>query len=237
MVADTYSFMNASITMRLSALGTPELKANGSADTVAGSAVSDEALISGIAAGDQEALALLFRRYARQVRGVAYRVLRDPSEADDVLQEVFLLIHRKCATFDAAKSPARFWILQVTYRCAISRRRYLASRHFYTCVDLEDVALEGLSAATATEPYAELIDGLRGDGGLKKAFRELSGNQRQTLELHFVEGYTFVEIAARLGQSVGNVRHHYFRGLEKLRKRIFDGQRCVQGKGKGDGAV
>jgi RNA polymerase sigma-70 factor, ECF subfamily len=49
----------------------------------------------------------------------------------------------------------------------------------------------------------------------------LSENQRQTLRLHFMEGYTLDEIAAKLGQSRGNIKHHYFRGLDRLRKEIF----------------
>src|SRR5580692_7790588 len=74
---------------------------------------SDEALISKVCLGSREALAVLFRRYAGLVRGVAYRVLRDASEADDLLQDVFLLIHRLCGTFDRSNGPAKFWILQM----------------------------------------------------------------------------------------------------------------------------
>ena len=73
--------------------------------------------------GDQEALALLFRRYASIVRGLAYKVLRDTSEADDLLQEIFLVVYRKCASFDASRGPARSWILQITYHRAVARRR------------------------------------------------------------------------------------------------------------------
>jgi len=98
---------------------------------------SDEALICRVSAGDLDALASLFQRYARIVRGVAYRVLKDTSEADDLLQDIFLLVHRLCETFDSSKGSARFWILQMTYRRAISRRRYLTSRHFYTHLDLD----------------------------------------------------------------------------------------------------
>ena len=101
---------------------------------------SDEALISEIHRGDTDALASLFRRYARIVRGVAYRVLCDTSEADDLLQDIFVLVHRLCGTFDSSKGSARFWILQMTYRRAISRRRYLTSRHFYTHIDLDQAA-------------------------------------------------------------------------------------------------
>ena len=49
----------------------------------------------------------------------------------------------------------------------------------------------------------------------------LTEDQRHTLSLHFIEGFTFAEIAAKLGQSVGNVRNHYYRGLDKLRKQMF----------------
>ena len=183
--------------------------------------VSDESLITLICEGDTDALSCLFRRYARVVRAVAYRILRDVSEADDVLQDVFLRIHRYCKAFDSSKSPAQYWILKMTYRCAISRRRYLDSRHFYQQVDLDDVA-KGLAEPSArTGRYEDTIDGVLGNGGLEKMFDELSEGQRQTLRLYFFEGYTFAEIAAKLDQTRGNIKHHYFRGLEKLRKQIF----------------
>ena len=185
---------------------------------------SDEALLSLICKGQEEALSLLFRHYARIVRGVAYRVLRDASEADDLLQDIFLLIHRLCGTFDSSKGSARFWILQMTYRRAISRRRYLNSRHFYTRLDLEDVETELADPRTSAAEIEELIDATRGNGSLQKVFEELSENQQHTLKLFFVEGYTFDEIAEKLGQSRGNIKNHYFRGLDRLRKHIFSGK-------------
>ena len=178
--------------------------------------ICDEALMAGICGGDKEALASLFRRYARVVRGVAYRVLRDASEADDLLQDIILLIHRKCGMFDAARGPARFWILQMTYHRAIARRRYLNSRHFYTRVDLDDAERD--LADPASGSLQVLGDGLLGNSGLQRIFDSLTEDQRQTLRLFFVEGYTLTEIARKLSQTRGNVKHHYFRGLEKLRK-------------------
>ena len=108
--------------------------------TASDSQPSDEVLLKEVSSGGTEALSELFKRYARIVRGVAYRVLRDTSEADDLLQDIFLLVHRLCGTFDSSKGSARFWILQMTYRRAISRRRYLTSRHFYTHLDLDQAA-------------------------------------------------------------------------------------------------
>lgn len=180
----------------------------------------DETLMAFICEGDREALASLFRRYARVVRGVAYRVLRDASEADDLLQDIFLLVHRLCKTFDRSKGPVRFWILQMTYHRAISRRRYLASRHFYTRRDLDDATqVEG--PRLGIQHYEGTIDGMFGKGTSQKMFEALSENQRETLRLFFCEGHTLDEIASMLGQSRVNIKHHYFRGLDKLRRDIF----------------
>lgn len=182
---------------------------------------SDETLLARVSAGDLDALASLFERYARIVRGLAYRVLRDASEADDLLQDIFLLVHRLCGTFDASKGSARFWILQMTYRRAISRRRYLTSRHFYTHLDLDQAANRmGNPEAGSGGPECLMNQSLDRREALQDCFTGLSENQRQTLRLFFFEGFTFEEIAVKLGQSVGNARNHYYRGLEKLRKQI-----------------
>jgi RNA polymerase sigma-70 factor (ECF subfamily) len=188
------------------------------------SLASDEVLLRRICKGDKEALADLFHRYARAVRAVTYRVLRDTSEADDMLQDVFLLVHRACQSFDSSRGPARSWILQMAYRRAISRRRYLTFRHFYTRLDLDGAASELADPRVKGGQFEDSIDGRLGNGGLERAFEALSDNQQRTLRLHFFEGYTFAEIASELGQSTGNVRHHYFRGLNRLRKQIFDGK-------------
>jgi RNA polymerase sigma-70 factor (ECF subfamily) len=185
---------------------------------------SDEALLALIREDDKEALALLFRRYASVVRGLAYRVLRDASEADDLLQDIFLLVHRLCGTFDNSKGPARFWILQMTYRRAISRRRYLTCRHFYSHLDL-DQAANRVDDASSKSGRRNSVDGaLERQEAWQSWLAELSESQRQTLHLFFFEGYTFDEIATHLGQTVGNARNHYYRGLQKLRKQISAGR-------------
>ena len=160
--------------------------------------------------GDKEGLACLFHRYARLVRAVGYKILRDDSEADDLLQDVFLFIHQKSTVFDSSKSSARSWIVQMAYHRAIDRRRYLDSRHFYTQVDLEDVGNELSGSGAKAGRYESSIEEVLGRIGLRKVFGALSEIQRQTLGLHLLDGYTFEEIAAKLDQSRGNVKHHYF---------------------------
>ena len=185
---------------------------------------SDEVLMLHLREGDTEALALLFRRYARFVRGVAYRVLRDPSEADDLLQDVFILIHRLCRTFDPSKGSARFWILQMTQRRAISRRRYLNSRHFYDRLDLDQTSDRLADPKGNSRLVDSMAEALQGQETLQAWMEQLSEAQRETLRLFFFEGCTFEEIATKLGQTVGNARHHYYRGLDRLRKQIFAGK-------------
>jgi RNA polymerase sigma-70 factor (ECF subfamily) len=183
--------------------------------------VSDEVLFEQLREGDREALAILFRRYARLVRGVAYRILLNASEADDLVQEVFLFIFRKSGLFNHELGSARSWIVQVTHHRAVDRRRYLSSRHFYKSVELENEITGANGFRQEIAFYEQSIEGVLGKEILKKIDNALSEDQRRTINLHFFEGYTLDEIAGLLGQTIGNVRNHYYRGLEKMRQQIF----------------
>jgi RNA polymerase sigma-70 factor, ECF subfamily len=184
---------------------------------------SDESLIGETGQGSREALSILFRRYSYLVRGVAYRILHDRSEADDLLQDIFLLIHRLRGNFDPNKGSVRSWILQMTYRRALSRRRYLARRHFYSHQELDDCALSFADSKAASQFEDSILERV-GKKDIQRLFQKLSENERQALLLRFVEGYELSEIAERMGQSKANIKNHYFRGIEKLRKHIFDGK-------------
>jgi RNA polymerase sigma-70 factor, ECF subfamily len=179
---------------------------------------SDESLLGRIATGDREALAILFRRYCRMVWSIAKRILRNEAEADDLVQEVFLLVHRRASVFDSSKGTARSLIALMTYQRAFTRRRYLNARHCQAPVAAEERAAK--AAAPALPLYDQSIEAHFGRERLRKALDEMSEDQRETLRLHFFEGYTLGEIAARLGQSAGNVKHHLYRGLDKLRRNM-----------------
>jgi RNA polymerase sigma factor (sigma-70 family) len=73
-------------------------------------------------------------------------------------------------------------------------------------------------------PFDDSLNRVLAEIDLQKMFGALSGDQQKTLRLHFIEGYTLDEIAKMLGQTKGNIRHHSFRGLERLRKLIFAGK-------------
>jgi RNA polymerase sigma-70 factor (ECF subfamily) len=181
--------------------------------------ISDELLIARIAEGNKDALGLLFQRYARVVHSIARRILRDDTEAEDLVQDLFLYIHRKCAIFDSSKCSAGSWIIQMAYQRAIERRRYLVTRHFYTHEEIQTRASRVVGVPTAEDDYS--AEAVFGRNGLVKLLDALSEDQRETLRLHFFEGYTLSEIGGKLGQPLGNVRHHYYRALDKLRKQMF----------------
>jgi len=183
--------------------------------------VSDELLLSQVSNGTKDALGLLFRRHAHSVRNVAYRVLRNEAEADDLVQEVFLFIFRKAALFDGSQGAARSWIFQVAYHRAFDKRRYLNSRHFYTGRDLEETA-RCLADPRDELPFHEVsIEGILGKQLAARFNARLTPEQRETLELFFFEGYALKEIAELTGRSVVNVRSHYYRGIERLRKFVL----------------
>jgi len=180
-----------------------------------------EQLLTRIGAGDREALSQLFRRFAKPIRSVGRRVLRDEAEADDLVQEVFLYIHRKSTLFDSSKSSARSWIFQIAYTQAFLRRRQLnlrSARVSGIADNLQGIELGTFSGAD----YDQTVEGLFGRNSWQRVQEALTEDQRETLRLFFFEGYTFAEIAEKLGQSFCNVRHHYYRGLEKLRRHLAE---------------
>lgn len=170
-----------------------------------------------IVAGDKEAWGCLFQRYTHLVRAIAARVLKDATEAEDLVQDLFLFIQRKCTVFDSSKSSARSWIVQMAYHRAIERRRYLTARQFYSRTEIESNPVVG--TPTAECDYS--AEAVFGRNGLGQVLKSLSEDQRETLRLYFFDGYTLAEISQELGQPLGNVRHHYYRGLDKLRKQMF----------------
>lgn len=162
--------------------------------------------------GHPDALAILFDRYHRLVLKVALRILRDAGEAEDVMQNVFMEIYKVAAHFDPAKGRTKVWILQYAYHRSFNRRHYLNLRGFYGHPE------EAFPAERSHESGRHQALSILESGRLvQEALEQLSGVQSEIVKLAFYEGLTMREIAARTGDSFGSVRHHYYRGLEKLR--------------------
>ena len=173
--------------------------------------LSDEELMRYAAAGHHAAVTVLFDRYHLLVYDVAVRIVRDPTEAEDVVQTVFLDLYRAVANFDPQKGILKVWILQYAYHRALHRKRHLVSNHFYRWENLEAAVELGSAKPMWGEPpeTVRLAEQLLGN---------LKPHQREVVEMTYYEGLTAEEIARRLGQSPHAVRHHLQRGVAALRK-------------------
>jgi RNA polymerase sigma-70 factor (ECF subfamily) len=188
---------------------------------VAESEISDEALLFRLQEKDISALGLLYRRYARVVYSVCARLLRDPVEAEDLVHEVFLSLYKRSGTFDPTKGTARSWLVHLTYNKCFDWREYLRARHGFHQGN-------GESKARGTPP--ELVEEQDPTefnisvGDIEALLAKLPREQQLTFQMR-VAGYTFCEIAEKLGCSPGNAKHHAYRGIQRLRRIVFDGNK------------
>jgi RNA polymerase sigma-70 factor (ECF subfamily) len=189
--------------------------------------LGDAELMGHLRAGCNDALSILFDRYHRLVLSIALKIVRDPGEAEDVMQTVFLEIFRSVAQFDPAKGTTKVWILQYAYHRAINRRQHLSARNFYNQTNLENVEnrLPETSSPLGRLTQSELKHLLR------QGLATLSAPQKRVIELASSSGLSIKEISAKTGDSSVNVRHHYYRGLQKLR--AFVGQTAEMKKAAG----
>jgi RNA polymerase sigma-70 factor (ECF subfamily) len=130
------------------------------------------------------------------------------------VQESFFYVYQKALLFDPAKGSAKGWVVQIAFSRARDRKAHLSRRGFYsgTNIDSLDDTLLG-------QCDVEREIGMRLDfSQLKCAFDDLTQAQRQTLEMFYFEGLELREISEQLQEPFGNVRHHFYRGLERLRK-------------------
>jgi RNA polymerase sigma-70 factor (ECF subfamily) len=181
--------------------------------------LSDAELMGCLQNGEQDALSHLFDRYHRLVLNVARKIIHDRAEAEDVMQDVFFDIFRVANKFDPARGTAKGWIIQFTYYKSLRRRKYLALRGAFS-----DPQIRALDPPEASySPFGPQSNGHDSDDVLEivqKGLAALNPKQREVVQLACFEGLLLSEIATRTKESLGNVRHHYYRGIGKLRDHV-----------------
>jgi RNA polymerase sigma-70 factor (ECF subfamily) len=175
--------------------------------------LSDDELMAHLQNGCHDALAILFDRYYRLVLSIALKIVRDSGEAEEVLQVVFMEIFKAVAQFDPARGTTKVWILQYAYHRAISRKQHLNARKFYTETDLEEIE----NRMPETPPTLGRFTQTELKHLLQQGLGTLNSPQKRVVELASYEGLSMSEIAEKTGDTLSNVRHHYYRGLQKLR--------------------
>ena len=178
---------------------------------------SDEEVMARLQANDSNALEILFDRYARLVFNIARRIVLDAGEAEDVVQEAYFYLYKKSLLFDRSKGTVKAWILQIAVHRALDRKSHLARRGFYAGTDIESLDDNLLGETDLDREIGAKLNREQ----LERAFEQLPEIQRVTLELFYFEGLELREISERLNEPLGNSRHHFYRGLERLRKNAF----------------
>jgi RNA polymerase sigma-70 factor (ECF subfamily) len=178
--------------------------------------LSDEALVALVARGDEDALAELYDRVSRIAYGLALRVLRDERYAEDAVQEAFLQVWRRAATFRADRAKASTWILTLVHRRAVDLVRREERRQTDT---LTEEATADVASTESTDEAAWLrFERER----VQAALKELPDAQREALELAYYGGFSQSELADRLGVPLGTIKSRMFAGLARLRELLDD---------------
>ena len=173
------------------------------------------ALLAAMARGDKAALARLYDLLAKPLYSLAFRVLNDAGEAQDVVQDVFLQIWHKAATYDTGRGSVFAWAATLIRNRAIDRVRMRTRRAELlaeSAPDLQPAAVGGEADSAASLWVREKA------GAVRTALAQLAPEQQKAIELAFFSGLTQQEIAARLNEPLGTVKARIRRGLLKLRE-------------------
>jgi RNA polymerase sigma-70 factor, ECF subfamily len=171
----------------------------------------DGALVSRVATGDVEALALLYDAYASALLGVALRILRERSRAEDAIHDVFVGLQQHAARYDAARGPVSTWLMTMTRNLCIDRLRKYARQNRLA----ERFAGESSEVALTPDPSSGVDATV-----VRTALSTLPEEQRTVIFAAYFEGLTYTEIAEHCGIPLGTVKSRAARGLESLRSKL-----------------
>jgi RNA polymerase sigma factor (sigma-70 family) len=175
--------------------------------------LSDEALLALVSRGDDSALGELYDRYGRIAYGLALRIVRDRTLAEDVVQEGFLAVWRSAGTFLAEHGKPSTWILTLVHRRAVDLVRREERRRAGPIDELAQPAGEATDEEAWLRAQRQVV---------QEALRKLPPDQREAIELAYYGGFTQSELADRLGQPLGTIKSRMFTGLRRLRELLAE---------------
>jgi RNA polymerase sigma-70 factor (ECF subfamily) len=183
----------------------------------------DDQLIARVAEGDRRAFELLYDRYSATVYGVVLRILGDRELAEDAVQEIFVRVWKRAASFDRSRAFAP-WLFGIAHNYCIDelRRRRVRPQPVYE--DDEHPVLSDIPDEADVGEAAVLTDQRR---IVRAALDQLPEEQRQALILAYFGGLTQQEIATRLNNPLGTVKTRMRLGLQKLRS-LLQGQALAE---------
>jgi RNA polymerase sigma-70 factor, ECF subfamily len=191
------------------------------AETSSAQQMLDQEMIARIGRRDQSAFSALYDRLSGPLYSLAMKMLGDPAEAQDALQDVFLQIWSRAGTYDPEQSSVFSWTVLLTRSRVIDRLRARGRRSRVVVASTEDssTTVAGGDASTV-ESAADTAEKNDEAARVRYVLNNLPSEQREAIELAFFEHLSHHEIAARLGQPLGTVKARIRRGLLKLRERL-----------------
>jgi RNA polymerase sigma-70 factor (ECF subfamily) len=172
----------------------------------------DRELVRRVAGGDQQAVAILYQRYATPAFSLALRVVGDRESAEEIVQEAFLRVWRHAESFDPQRGRFASWLLSIIHNLAVNELRRRRSRP-----QAAPGADELLVQVHETDPGPEEVAWATvRRSAVRAALTQLPQAQRQALELAFFRGLTQNEIAEVLGDPLGTVKTRIRLGMQKL---------------------
>lgn len=173
---------------------------------------SDESkLLSGLAAGDQRCLAALYDRYSNSALGLAFKVCGNRTIAEDIVQEAFLALWQRPDSFDANRGSAGSFLMGIVHHKAVDAVRREASVHRRE----ENFAVEPQESSEDEVVEAAWISMRKSK--VLAALRQLSDVQREALELAYLQGLTYSDVAVRLNIPLGTAKTRMRDGMIRLR--------------------
>jgi len=176
----------------------------------------DAELLRQIAGGDRTAFAEFYDRHTTLMFSVASRILNNPGDAEDVLQETFLQIWEKAGKFDPALGKASSWAATLVRNKAIDKIRASQRRSRLA----EEAGTAQAIANDVADTVNENLHGPEQARIIQTAIVELPGEQRQAIELAYFSGLTQDEISKKLNTPLGTIKARIRRGLLKLRDQL-----------------
>lgn len=173
--------------------------------------VTAEDLLRRTALGDERAFELLYDAFAGRVFGLARRIVRNPSQAEEVAQEVFLEIWRRASRFDAARGSATSWVLTLTHARSVDRVRSAQAS-----ADRE-LKVAHASHEVEIDSVVEAVESAFERKAVQKCLSNLTDLQRESITLAYYSGYTYREVAELLTTPLPTIKTRLRDGMIRLR--------------------
>ena len=168
-------------------------------------------LIQRAAAQDREAFSQLYDRFSSLVFSLAMRMLRAQSDAEDLLQEVFMQVWRQAGSYSQERGSPEAWIINIARSRAIDKLRAIRRR------DKSFILTDDPAAAESPDNVESAVGESEAKLAMNSALANLTEAQRRVLELAYFSGLSQTEIAERLAEPLGTVKTWVRRGLERLK--------------------